>query len=65
VIRKVRAAEYAHNSQCAYILTPDERQEKAIVVIGSGASGVEAVETALARGAAHCIMVAKDDKVCR
>ncbi|KIM26442.1 hypothetical protein M408DRAFT_330606 [Serendipita vermifera MAFF 305830] len=35
---------------------------KTVVVIGSGASGVEAVETALARGADKCIMVARDDK---
>lgn len=35
---------------------------KRVVVIGSGASGVEAVETALARGADGCVIVARDDK---
>ncbi|KAH9840185.1 FAD/NAD-P-binding domain-containing protein [Rhodofomes roseus] len=35
---------------------------KRVVVIGSGASGVEAVETALARGAQGCVMVARQDK---
>lgn len=38
-------------------------QGKTVVVIGSGASGVEAVETALARGADKCVMLARDDKV--
>lgn len=33
-----------------------------MVVIGSGASGVEAVETALTKGAKHCVMIARDDK---
>jgi hypothetical protein len=42
-----------------------ELQGKTVLVIGSGASGVEAVETALARGAGQCIMVARDDKVRR
>ena len=36
---------------------------KHIIVIGSGASGVEAVETALEKGAKGCIMLARDDKV--
>ncbi|CCL98883.1 uncharacterized protein FIBRA_00890 [Fibroporia radiculosa] len=35
---------------------------KRVLVIGSGASGVEAVETALARGAQGCVIVARDDK---
>ena len=34
-----------------------------VVVIGSGASGVEAVETALARGAKDTVIVARQDKV--
>ena len=34
-----------------------------IIVIGSGASGVEAVETALSKGATGCVMIARDDKV--
>jgi hypothetical protein len=42
-----------------------ELQGKTVVVMGSGASGVEAVETALVRGAGYCIMVARDDKVRR
>ena len=36
---------------------------KRVVVIGSGASGVEAVETALARGAKDTVIVARQDKV--
>lgn len=36
---------------------------KTVIVIGSGASGGEAVEAALARGAGKCIMLARDDKV--
>jgi NADPH-dependent 2,4-dienoyl-CoA reductase/sulfur reductase-like enzyme len=36
---------------------------KTVVVVGSGASGVEAVETALMKGAKHCVMIARDDKV--
>lgn len=36
---------------------------KTVVVVGSGASGVEAVETALERGAQEAIMIARDDKV--
>ncbi|EJF62066.1 FAD/NAD(P)-binding domain-containing protein [Dichomitus squalens LYAD-421 SS1] len=35
---------------------------RTVVVIGSGASGVEAVETALAKGAKHCVMLAREDK---
>ncbi|KAI9058979.1 FAD/NAD-P-binding domain-containing protein [Trametes sanguinea] len=35
---------------------------KRILVIGSGASGVESVETALSKGAKSCVMVARDDK---
>jgi len=38
---------------------------KNIVVIGAGASGVEAVETALSKGAKKCSMLARDDKVAR
>lgn len=44
-------------------LEEDKVKGKTIVVIGSGASGVESVETALAKGAKHTIMVARDDKV--
>lgn len=36
---------------------------KTVVVVGSGASGVEAVEAALTRGAKKVAMVARDDKV--
>ncbi|KAI0759240.1 FAD/NAD-P-binding domain-containing protein [Trametes elegans] len=35
---------------------------KRIIVVGSGASGVEAVETALSKGATGCVMIARDDK---
>ncbi|KAG8859908.1 hypothetical protein FRC20_011745 [Serendipita sp. 405] len=37
-------------------------QGKTVVIIGSGASGVEAAETALQRGAKQCVMIARDDK---
>jgi NADPH-dependent glutamate synthase beta subunit-like oxidoreductase len=36
---------------------------KTVIVIGSGASGVEAAETALARGAKKAVVIARDDKV--
>ncbi|KAI1787296.1 FAD/NAD(P)-binding domain-containing protein [Ganoderma leucocontextum] len=35
---------------------------KAILLIGSGASSVEAVKTGLARGAKHCVIVAPNDE---
>ncbi|GJE98462.1 FAD/NAD(P)-binding domain-containing protein [Phanerochaete sordida] len=37
-------------------------KDKTVVVIGGGASAVEAVETALPEGAKHTIMVVRDDK---
>ncbi|KAJ7735242.1 FAD/NAD(P)-binding domain-containing protein [Mycena maculata] len=37
-------------------------KDKKVVVIGSGASGVEAVETALQRGAGTVVMIARTDK---
>lgn len=40
----------------------DDVLGRTVVVIGSGASAVEAVETALAGGAAKCIMLAREDK---
>lgn len=36
---------------------------KRVIVIGSGASGVEAVETAMSRGARQCVMLSRQDKV--
>ncbi|KAH7925801.1 FAD/NAD(P)-binding domain-containing protein [Leucogyrophana mollusca] len=42
--------------------TPELLRGKVVAVIGSGASGVEAVETALQRGAEKCIMFAREDK---
>ena len=38
---------------------------KTVAVIGGGASAVEAVEAALAQGAKDCIILVRDDKVCR
>ncbi|KAF7798770.1 hypothetical protein EIP86_009995 [Pleurotus ostreatoroseus] len=35
---------------------------KTVVVVGGGASAVESVETALAKGAKECIMLVRDDK---
>ncbi|KAI5999124.1 FAD/NAD(P)-binding domain-containing protein [Pisolithus albus] len=51
-----------HSSQldCA---TREMLRGKTVAVIGSGASGVEAVETTLSRGADRCIMLARRDKV--
>ncbi|KAG6332058.1 hypothetical protein ID866_7029, partial [Astraeus odoratus] len=51
-----------HSSQLDQ-LSPEMLNGKTVVVIGSGASGVESVETALSRGAEKCIMLAKKDKV--
>jgi NADPH-dependent glutamate synthase beta subunit-like oxidoreductase len=44
-------------------LDDTDLQGKNVVVIGSGASGVEAIETALSKGAKHTVIVARDDKV--
>ncbi|KIN99189.1 hypothetical protein M404DRAFT_16538 [Pisolithus tinctorius Marx 270] len=51
-----------HSSQLDYA-TPEVLHNKTVAVIGSGASGVEAVETVLARGVDRCIMFARQDKV--
>lgn len=51
-----------HSSQLDELESSD-LEGKTIVVVGSGASGVEAVETALAKGAKHTVMLARDDKV--
>ncbi|KAI6018466.1 hypothetical protein BKA83DRAFT_232817 [Pisolithus microcarpus] len=50
-----------HSSQldCA---TREMLRGKTVAVIGSGASGVEAVETTLSRGTDRCIMIARRDK---
>lgn len=37
--------------------------DRTVIVIGSGAIGVEVVETMLSRGASNCIMLARNDKV--
>ncbi|KAG8820870.1 hypothetical protein FRC17_009998, partial [Serendipita sp. 399] len=37
-------------------------QGKTVAIIGSGASGVEAAETSLEKGAKHCAVIARDDK---
>jgi cation diffusion facilitator CzcD-associated flavoprotein CzcO len=44
-------------------LDSSDLEGKSIAVIGSGASGVEAVETALSKGANGAVMFARDDKV--
>ncbi|TCD66067.1 hypothetical protein EIP91_001875 [Steccherinum ochraceum] len=56
-----RKGPIVHSSQLDR-LEEDEVRGKTVVVVGSGASGVEAVETALAKGAKKAIMVARDDK---
>ncbi|KAH8105192.1 FAD/NAD-P-binding domain-containing protein [Cristinia sonorae] len=43
-------------------LSEDHVKGKEVIVIGSGASGVEAVETALAKGAKKAIIIAREDK---
>lgn len=44
-------------------LKPEEIKGRSIVVVGSGASGVEAVELAVAKGADDVKIIARDDKV--
>ncbi|KAF7363919.1 hypothetical protein MSAN_01050000 [Mycena sanguinolenta] len=52
-----------HSSQLdSDAVSEDTIKGKKVVVIGSGASGVEAVETALERGAGEVVMVARTDK---
>ncbi|KAJ7264991.1 FAD/NAD(P)-binding domain-containing protein [Mycena haematopus] len=52
-----------HSSQLDSDAVSEETiKGKKVVVIGSGASGVEAVETALQRGAGEVVMVARTDK---
>lgn len=56
---EVYEGEVIHSSE----LDDAALEGKRVLVIGSGASGVEAVETALSLGAKECVMVARDDKV--
>ncbi|KAJ6502033.1 FAD/NAD(P)-binding domain-containing protein [Mycena sanguinolenta] len=52
-----------HSSQLdSDAVSEDTIKGKKVVVIGSGASGVEAVETALERGAGEVVMIARTDK---
>jgi NADPH-dependent 2,4-dienoyl-CoA reductase/sulfur reductase-like enzyme len=51
-----------HSSQLDHA-TPELLKGKTVVVIGSGASAVEAVETALERGAKKAVVLAREDKV--
>ncbi|KAF7290443.1 hypothetical protein HMN09_01302600 [Mycena chlorophos] len=52
-----------HSSQLdSDAISEETIKGKRVVVIGSGASGVEAAETALARGAGHVVMIARTDK---
>jgi cation diffusion facilitator CzcD-associated flavoprotein CzcO len=44
-------------------LKSEEIKGKRVVVVGSGASGVEAVELAVAKGADDIKILARDDKV--
>ncbi|KAI6011823.1 FAD/NAD(P)-binding domain-containing protein [Pisolithus marmoratus] len=50
-----------HSSQLDHA-TPEMLHEKTVAVIGSGASGVQAVDCTLSRGADRCIMIARKDK---
>lgn len=56
---EVYEGQLMHSSE----LDDKDVKGKTVVVVGSGASGVEAVETALDRGAKEAIMIARDDKV--
>ena len=51
-----------HSCQLDHAI-PELLRGKTVVVIGSGASAVEAVETALERGAKKTVMIARKDKV--
>ncbi|KAM5540103.1 hypothetical protein V8D89_006243 [Ganoderma adspersum] len=55
---EVFEGEVLHSSE----LDSADLEGRTVLVVGSGASGVEAVETALAKGAKHCVMIARDDK---
>ncbi|TFK56995.1 FAD/NAD(P)-binding domain-containing protein [Heliocybe sulcata] len=55
---EVFQGQIIHSSE----LDDADLEGKTIVVIGSGASGVEAVETALSKGAKETTMIARDDK---
>ncbi len=57
---EVYEGEVLHSSE----LDGADLEGRTVLVVGSGASGVEAVETALANGARHCVMIAREDKVC-
>ncbi|KAF8839218.1 FAD/NAD(P)-binding domain-containing protein [Paxillus ammoniavirescens] len=50
-----------HSSQLDHA-TPELVHDKIVVIVGSGASAVEAVETAFCRGARRCIVLARKDK---
>ncbi|EIW74200.1 flavin-binding monooxygenase-like protein [Coniophora puteana RWD-64-598 SS2] len=49
-----------HSSELDHV-TADMVRGKTVLVVGSGASGVEAVETMLERGAGRCVMLARSD----
>ncbi|PIL34408.1 hypothetical protein GSI_03183 [Ganoderma sinense ZZ0214-1] len=55
---EVFEGEVLHSSE----LDRADLEGRTVIVVGSGASGVEAVETALSKGAEHCVMLARDDK---
>ena len=51
--------EVLHSSE----LDDAELEGKTVLIVGSGASGVEAAETALEQGAKKAIVIARQDKV--
>ncbi|KIL00177.1 hypothetical protein PAXRUDRAFT_8402 [Paxillus rubicundulus Ve08.2h10] len=50
-----------HSSQLDH-MTPELVRGKTVVIIGSGASAIEAVETAFCRGARRCVVLGRKDK---
>ena len=56
---EVFEGEVLHSSE----LDEADLEGRTVLVIGSGASGVEAVETAFSKGAEQCVMIAREDKV--
>lgn len=59
---KYQKGKVVHSSQLDQ-LKPEEIEGHKIVIIGSGASGVEAAELAVSKGADDIKVIARDDKV--
>jgi cation diffusion facilitator CzcD-associated flavoprotein CzcO len=57
---EVFQGEVLHSSE----LDNSNMSGKTVLIIGSGASGVEAAETALSCGAKKAVFISRSDKVC-